>query len=124
MFKNEQQRAAVCDCLCAEARLRERMWTTQGPDGYPGPTKAAVQVRSGKFPLSPGERKVVLAAWDIWNGSGKVKVGDLMYGLDRHNLETLGSCLTAMANGPHAIDLWLLKHSPFREDTPRVLTTT
>lgn len=103
MFQSEMQRAAVCEHLCQTARLRDRMWTLDPP----GPTQAAIQVVRGKAPLSHGEKLMVLAAWDIWNGTGKCRVGELVDVLDGTNLATLGDCLKAIANGPRAVTRWL-----------------
>jgi len=104
MWQNDQQRAAVCDRLCTEAGIRERLWYVTSAE----PTDAAVAVRDGRTLLSHGERLMALAAWDLWNGTGNVRIVDLVDTLDPRNLKTLAGALRAIANGPEAIDHWLL----------------
>jgi hypothetical protein len=64
------------------------------------------------FDVSPGERLMVLAAWDVWNGRGKLRWMEAIDRLDRENLSLLQSLTAAYATGtPAAFDRWLQKHS-------------
>ncbi len=103
MFQNTRQQAAVCHQLCVEARIPMRMWTIEPPE----PTEDAVKVCKGITRLSRHESLMVRAAWDIWNGYGKVEIVELVEVLNSHNLKTVADCLKAIANGPEAIDRWL-----------------
>lgn len=100
LFRNDQQRAAVCEALCAKAGL-VALWTTND-----GPSEKAKQLltENGR-PMSTGERIMFLAAWAIWNGEGTVLLADVIERLDDSNLETVGTLLVALAQG--GIESWL-----------------
>jgi hypothetical protein len=101
MFRTEAQRACVCTALCDVARLDE-MWTVSGPT-----ERAIALLESDGGPLSSGERIVLLSAWQLWSGEGKVTLGDVAYRLDGRNLRAIGTLLVAVAGGGAAIDAWL-----------------
>lgn len=110
-FNSDEQRAAVCNRLCEAAQIRTRMWRIIPP----GPTDAAKHVKTARpllhpsrFGLSRSSNLIVLAAWDIWDGSGDVRIGALLEGLDPPVLRILAAALKAIAAGPEAIDDWLL----------------
>jgi hypothetical protein len=75
-----------------------------------GPTERAIALlESDGGPLSSGERIVLLSAWQIWSGEGKVTLGDVTYRLDGRNLRAIGTLLVAVAGGGAAIDVWLAR---------------
>lgn len=93
--------ARVCRALCADVGLGG-LWTDDGP------TDRAMELRdAGGGPLSTGERIMVLAAWDVWNSDGNVRLSDVVHRLDDHRLATIASLLLAVMGGSNAIDAWL-----------------
>lgn len=119
MFRNDQQRAAVCDTLTAWIRGPGHFWTAAGEL----PTEAAVQVLEGHDPLSGGERRMVLFAWALWNGSGDLLVADILNVLDRPRLKLLGGLFAAMCGGPVALDRWCDENGQDDDDVTWQLTT-
>ena len=104
MFRNERQRSAVAYVLLDSLQLG-KLWTVEGP------TEAActlLKKRGGS--LSSGERLILLAAFDLWNGDGHADFSELLYRLDDTRLHLLGSFLVAFASGSSGVDRWLAKH--------------
>lgn len=101
MFRSDEQLARTCRALCSLAGLGS-LWTLEGPS-----PRAMALLEADGGPLSSGERVVVLAAWNIWNGSGNVSLSDVVHRLDDRCLAALGSLLVAIAGGGSAIDRWL-----------------
>lgn len=101
MFRSDDQLARVCGALCALVGLGS-LWTIEGPS-----PRAIALLESDGGPLSSGERIMVLAAWNIWNDSGKVSLGDAIHRLDDRSLAVLGALLVAVAGGANGIDRWL-----------------
>lgn len=99
LFRNDQQRAAVCETLCAKVGLTS-FWTKDGPS-----EKAKQLFRQHGGGMSTGEWIMFRAAWTVWNGDGKVLLADVIERLDNSNLETIGTLLVALAQG--GIDGWL-----------------
>lgn len=63
-------------------------WTSEGP------TPNAFAVLEGRMSLSDGERTLVLAAFDLWNGHGDLRFQKLML-LDTLNTKRLCTLLLA-----------------------------
>ena len=103
MFRSDAQLAWVCRSLCDVVGLAG-MWTPAGPT-----EEAIALLGSDGGPLSSGERIVLLSAWSVWNGDGKVTLGDIVHRLDGKNLRAIGTLLVAVASGAHTIDEWLAK---------------
>ena len=99
LFRNDQQRAAVCQALCEKAGLQS-LWTPAGPS-----ERATQLLRQYGGTLSTGEHLMFLTAWAVWNGDGEVLLADLIERLDSSNLETLGTLLVAFAQD--GIDEWV-----------------
>jgi hypothetical protein len=113
MFRTEAQQAAVCERLCAIVRL-PGLWTT-GPGRLPGPTDRAIEWLKGKGrggTMSHGERLMFKAAWDVWNGRGRLRLDEALATLDGTNLTALGELLVALGSprGALAIDEWLKRY--------------
>lgn len=62
MFRDDQQRAAVCQVLCARVG-RQPLWTLTGPT-----TAAEELLKAGGGPLSHGEKVMLFVAWALWMG--------------------------------------------------------
>ncbi len=98
MFKNDQQRAAVCQVVCTLGKVPGTYWTDDGP------TEAAKAVLDDRDALSSGERLMVLVAWDVWNGHGKVHIERLLRTLDGDNLRHVGWLLYALSFGQVGVE--------------------
>lgn len=61
--------------------------------------------------MAPGEWLMIRAAWDVWNGRGRMRLGEALQTLDGRNLHALGALLAALADGVVAIDAWLLAYA-------------
>ena len=101
MFRSDAQLARVCRAFCGRARLG-RLWTEDGPTD-----EAMAVLENDGGALSSGERIVVLIAWSLWNGQGRVTVADVLHRLDSTSLVMLGKLLLAVAAGGSTIDAWL-----------------
>jgi hypothetical protein len=99
LFRNDKQRATVCEALCAQVGLRD-FWTEEGPSAQ---AKELLKEEGGT--MSSGERIMFLTAWAVWNGHGKVLFADVIERLDDTNLEAVGNLLVAFATD--SIDEWL-----------------
>jgi hypothetical protein len=103
VFESEAQRARVCRVLCERARLGG-MWTGEGPT-----EEAVLLLQRDGGPLSSGERIVLLVAFAVWSGEGKVLLDDVVCRLDQRNLHAIGTLMAAVANGGCAIEQWILR---------------
>src|SRR5947209_16879723 len=101
MFRNDRQACEALQMFLGTVRL-EHLWT---PDG---PTTAALRYRDANGgPLSSGERIILLAAFDLWNQSGGLKLVEALESLDTKRTHKLLSLLSAITNGSDAVDQWL-----------------
>jgi hypothetical protein len=56
---------------------------------------------------------MILAAWDVWDGTGQCTLGACMDVLDRRGLHMVATLLRAISKGrPEAIDGWLVTYDP------------
>lgn len=99
MYRNDKQGCVAIRLLLASLGM-EGLWTETGP------TSTAVKYLEGS-PLSSGEQLLLRAAFDLWNGHGKVTLWDLMGTLDATRTELLFSLALAVTNGGHAVDTWI-----------------
>lgn len=107
MFRDDKQRAKVCQRLVEIAGRIEVMW-----DEREGPTSMAIFAKNGGLGVSKGEQLMIQAAWDFWNGSGHMKLAEAFHTLDSFNLTALGELLTAASRQSFAVDEWLEKYGP------------
>lgn len=97
MWRSERQRNDTILALLKTARLYtpehptfdRGLWTEDGP------TDLACDYIEKGCPLSHGETLVLQVAFDIWNGAGGAKVGELLSTLDEPNLR--GVCDAILA---------------------------
>lgn len=104
MFRDDQQRAAVCQVLCGRVG-RQSLWTPTGPTP---PAEELLQAGGG--PLSHGEKVMLFIAWALWNGEGNLTLSEVINTLDGGNLELVGGLLVAMSGGSKAIEGWLQEY--------------
>ena len=107
MFRDDEQKCTAIKALLRPVHLGH-LWTDSGP------TDHGIELfRDRGGPLSHGQKLMLLAAYDIWNGRGEVTLGDLLSVLDGTNLEALGSLMVALSSmdGQTAVDHWIAKHS-------------
>lgn len=101
MFRDDEQLARGCRALLAQGRL-QYLWARRGPTDE---AKALLEQDGG--PLSSGERILLLAAWAFWNGSGELRLADVIERLDARPSAALCSLILAMKQGAAAVDEWL-----------------
>jgi len=92
MWRNEAHQCAVIRKLLAPHPAIARLWTSQGP------TELACEYLEGS-PLSSGEQLLLRVAFDIWNGGGGAKVGELLHTLDERNLRAVTDALLERDGG-------------------------
>jgi lipoyl-dependent peroxiredoxin len=90
MLRRDQQLARACRALLATVRL-ERLWTDDGPS-----PDAFRLLEADGGPLSSGQRIVLLAAWTFWNGSGGLKLAEVLEQFDADPMQAL--CFLVMAS--------------------------
>ena len=101
MFRNSRQKSEVLQTLLESVSL-DHLWTPNGP------TDAALRYRDANGgPLSSGERIMLLATFDLWNGTGGLKFAEMPGPLDPRRAQKLLSLLSAMTYGSDAVDRWL-----------------
>jgi hypothetical protein len=105
VFRDDHQRAAVCQILCARVG-RESLWTLTGPS----PT-AEQLLRAGGGALSHGEKVMLFVAWALWNGEGELTLNEVLNTLDGGNLRMVGELLVAISAGSEAIEGWLQEYA-------------
>jgi hypothetical protein len=98
---NDTQACKAISILLHRARL-EDLWTSTGP------TNTAIKLLEcdGGY-LSSGERLILKAAFDFWNGHGKVTIADLLAAVDRDRLCDIASLLVELSNDEPDIDRWI-----------------
>jgi hypothetical protein len=97
MFRNDEQRARVCEALCAWMN-KGPMWTEDGP------TEQALAWQE-ESPLSSGERVLLGIAWACWNDSNLGPHFVELFRLDRERSRMVGELVIAM--GSSGFDSWL-----------------
>jgi lipoyl-dependent peroxiredoxin len=89
MLRDDQQLARACRALLATVRL-ERLWTDDGPTPE---ASGLIEADAGR--LSSCQRTVLLAAWTFWNGSGGLRLAEVLDQFDADPMEAL--CFLVMA---------------------------
>ena len=110
MFRSEKQQCNAIQKLLRPLHL-DYLWTESGP------TPQACKYLKGN-PLSSGEDILLRAAFDLWNGAGKVTLWDLQGKLDQKHAEHLLSLVIAIGRGSDAVDQWLnapVPRDPFED---------
>lgn len=104
MFRDDRQ---ICDAvrvLLSSLRL-EHLWTESGP------TEQALRLfEDERGAMSHGEALLLLAAFDFWNGHGKVDLGEPLAVLDSDRLKLAASLMIAASEGSRAVDRWIAEH--------------
>lgn len=90
MLRDDQELARACRALLASVRL-ERLWMEDGPT-----PEAYRLLEADGGSLSSGQRIVLLAAWTFWNGSGGLKLAEVLEQFDADPMEAL--CFLVMAS--------------------------
>lgn len=104
MFRDDRQICDAIQVLLGSVRL-QHLWTDTGP------TERALELLAARGDaLSHGEALLVLAAFDFWNGHGKVELGEILAVLDGDRTEFLASLMLASSGGAVAVDRWLAEH--------------
>jgi hypothetical protein len=104
MFRDDRQTSDAVRVLLRSVGL-ERLWTDAGP------TEEALKLRDQRGgPMSHGEALVLLAAFDFWNGQGKVQLSDLLAVLDGERTRLIATLMIAASEGASAVDRWIAEH--------------
>jgi hypothetical protein len=90
MWRSERQQCEVIRRLLAPHHALARLWTPTGPTD-----KACQLLEDDGGPMSSGEVLLLRVAFDIWNGGGGAKVGDLLSTLDERNLRAVVVAISA-----------------------------
>lgn len=105
MFRNNKQQCQALRMLLQSVRL-DYLWTDDGP------VSEAFRLRDANGgPLSSGERLMLLAVFDLWNGSGNLRFSEVPGPLDARRAQRLLSLILAINIGSEAVDQWLKKES-------------
>jgi hypothetical protein len=100
MFRDDTQRAAVCNALLRHFG-KPPLFTPERP------TAEALRMRDEGCPWSSGERAFFRLAWTLWNDSNQVPFMDVVGNLDKRSCDALGGFIVALGDGSEAIDAWL-----------------
>jgi ABC-type glutathione transport system ATPase component len=98
MWPSERARGAAIQRLLAPHHGLAGLWTPAGPTDF-----AVELLEAGGGHLSGGERVLLRAAFDLWNGAGHVTVDELLSTLDATNLRAVCAAMLARDAGapPH-----------------------
>jgi hypothetical protein len=110
MFRDDAQANRAIQTLLRTLRLH-RLWTEDGPTSeMMGLYQSVREIDGG--PLSSGERILLLAAYDLWNGQGGIAFVDIVDFLHGPPLEALMTLTVAVGHGGTDVDLWIDEHAP------------
>lgn len=94
MWESEKARNEAIRRMLEALPTMARLW-----DGR-GPTAEAVElIAAGGGPLSSGERVMLKAAFDLWNGTGRCTIDELLSTLDSRRLRAVTTALLARDGG-------------------------
>lgn len=111
-FRDERQRARVCQILC------ERVGIAGAFTAHEGPTILARRIlRHDQHLYNRAQVVMVLLAWALWDGSGELGVPVLIYTLDREHMQAVASVLLEIGNGPRSLDEWISEEGYCAEPT-------
>jgi hypothetical protein len=102
MFRDEFQASRALRALLQTTPGTSGMWMTSGPT-----PQALAFVRAGGGPLAGGERILLLAAFELWNGRGGISLSEVVEQLELKPAERLCSLVLAIKRGAKAIDDWI-----------------
>lgn len=97
MWRSERDRCAAVQRLLAAHHGLTGLWTATGPTDF-----AVELLEAGGGYLSSGERLLLRAAFDLWNGHGKVTVDELLSTLDAPTLRAVCAAMLARDGGAPA----------------------
>lgn len=101
MFRDDAQRAQVCEALLAPLLLGG-LWTPAGPTA-----RARELLDAGRSGLTSSESMLLRLAWVLWDGSEELSVKELLTLAPTEGLTTFGWLLLALQAGPQGVDEWL-----------------
>jgi len=111
MFRRRAQLAEVCRVLTQDVATGE-LWTRSGPTA-----EARALSGDAASQLRATQRTMLQIAFWLWgDGERGPNLGTAVELLDRPHLHRVGSLLTAMADGPDAIDRWIRSNGGFVGD--------
>jgi hypothetical protein len=103
MWANERARNEAIRRMLGDRTLK-RFWTDRGPT-----QEAMALLEAGGGYLSSVERVMLRTAFDLWNGSGKCLVSDLLDTLDEERLQAVAEAILARdAGGERVEGPWFL----------------
>lgn len=102
MFRNDQQRAAVCNAFLHHIG-KPLLFTSDGA------SSTAVRYASEGCPWSSKESDFFRVAWALWSNEAArdVPFTELISGLDARSCLFLSRFLLALATGSDGLDVWL-----------------
>lgn len=103
-FRDDQQAALAIRALLGLVGL-ERLWTIYGPTSS---ATTLLDPRTGE--LTAKEHLILQCAWAIWDGSGTVRLADVIQELDDDATGALLLLVLALKTGPSAVDEWLIDY--------------
>ena len=90
MWQSERQQCEVIMRLLEPHHALAGLWESTGPT-----VRACALLEQVGGRLSSGENLLLRVAFDIWNGHGGARVGDLLFVLDEGNLRAVAEALLA-----------------------------
>ncbi len=112
MFRSDEQACKAFQAVLQTLHL-EHLWTPQEP----APAALRYREYDGGL-LSSGERIILLAVFDLWDGSGNLQFRELIDSLDETRTYVLLSLVAAITRGGEAVDQWLQMHQPLPKKRP------
>jgi len=100
MFRDDQQRAAVCNAFLQHFG-KPALFHASGPK-----PEALEYSRSG-YPGSSKEADFFRLAWSLWSSESDIGFMDLVGGLDERSLTFLGEFVAALGRPSSELDAWV-----------------
>jgi hypothetical protein len=100
MWTSEEARCRAIRQLLAPHHGLAGLWTAEGPTDF-----AVALLEQGGGYLSSGERILLRAAFDLWNGNGHVTVDELLATLDAPTLRAVCAAMLARDAGLHLVEV-------------------
>jgi hypothetical protein len=94
MWASEKARNRAIMVMLSGSATMARMWTQNGPT-----PEALDLIEADGGPLSGGEKVLLRAAFDLYNGTGKCTVDSLLCTLDADNLRAVAAAVLARDEG-------------------------
>lgn len=99
MFSSQKQQCRAIILLLQSLGLGH-IWTDEGP------SKLAIDWIENGSPLSSGEAILVRAAFDFWNGEGKVTIHEIMK-LDGRRTELICTLMASVNQSGDMVEAWI-----------------